>query len=539
MRLGLGLGPHRAAVGVGGGGVVTSLESGLVTLLAASPSLPTWLASYERAQASIVDVNGAIGANQGGLQAVSLQRDALWLAVRGLVEADTDLLDAAVLALEWGFDQQHASGYFNNGLGYSSTDGALLDDNAFFVECFVRVRNMIAGSAYAATYASNFAAMEATLGDALAWLDTYQTTLATNNDTAGNRIFKDAAAFTLGGLILNDSTAIANGETFLGYGYGLQDVAGWIEENTGYDSSYQGVSLLRMAEAALGMPAGTERTALLAAMQDAADWELTRITNGEVSADGNTRTGPDSPEGKEINHYEVALGLFLAGYVLDDATVLAAAEDVSAWILLPRLTATLVDATARSGSTSVASVPIGTAATERRVVMALAVNNASPSITIGGIAATVHVTSAYSSPLTGYYFYLVSALVPTGTTATVAISAGTGIIVSGVWSITGAESEAFDTLSTGWNTTATGAIDMAAKGCVIGHAGGIESTTLTFAWTGLSEVFDEVVTGGGQNVSGAGLNQVSAQTGRTITATGTGGAGYTHMGVASFRKPPA
>lgn len=199
------------------------------------------------------------------------------------------------------------------------------------------------------------------------------------------------------------------------------------------------------------------------------------------------------------------------------------------------LTATLVDSTARVGTNGIFNIPAGSDDTNRRIVLAFVVNNSSPSPELEGEPMTIHVQSAYGSPLGTFTFFLASAVVPTGSALDLTFSAGTSMVCFGAWAVTGAPSIVTDTLSTGYNTTATGTIDVAAGGAVVGSAAAFETGTQTWAWTGLTEDFEGIIVDGGDlEATGASISNASAETGRTITATATSTLGYAHMGVVSF-----
>ena len=92
------------------------------------------------------------------------------------------------------------------------------------------------------------------------------------------------------------------------------------------------------------------------------------------------------------------------------------------------VSATNTDASARSGTSTLTSVPIGTAFTGRVVVAY--VESDVGSYTIGGVAATATSVDTYGGRW-------IAAVVSTGTTATIAASGASFIFSYGVWSLSG------------------------------------------------------------------------------------------------------
>lgn len=182
-----------------------------------------------------------------------------------------------------------------------------------------------------------------------------------------------------------------------------------------------------------------------------------------------------------------------------------------------------------SSSPSFTNAPVGTASIDRLVVVALSwyVSGSSrtlSSATIGGIAATI-VDSESDGNESGVA--IISAVVPTGTTATVAMSfSGTVTRVSGgVYAVYNLKSttatDADSTTGSGGfgSTTKSVTIDTLQDGIVIA-SGYIEAsdgtTTITFS-AGVTEDYE--------NVSGDfranGGNALAASTSMTVTMSGT------------------
>jgi hypothetical protein len=103
-----------------------------------------------------------------------------------------------------------------------------------------------------------------------------------------NRLFGDAQALMLGGLVSGDENAIATGRKLLRMGLAQQLPNGILPENGGGDSSYQAASIVHLCDIAIFM----DSAEIMPELNRAAAWELSRVTDdGRVETAGNTRTG--------------------------------------------------------------------------------------------------------------------------------------------------------------------------------------------------------------------------------------------------------
>ena len=156
------------------------------------------------------------------------------------------------------------------------------------------------------------------------------------------------------------------------------------------------------------------------------------------------------------------------------------------------------------------SQAIGTAATDRYVIVAINVGAASArtwsSGTIGGVTAALVSDGTHTATLTNgaSTAFIIIALVPTGTTATIAYTlsgngARSGI---GVWSATGLVSATANHVQTSTANPGTDTLNVLAGGFAIGTAGNDNAGTTT--WTNMTKRYDADTTGGlGRMQSGA------------------------------------
>jgi len=319
-----------AACSATGGLAQTPSAGGEVSLVKSLSSSSAFMRILERrAPLTMVAENGAVGENRISHKHAALQRDVLWLAYRAISKRDAIAMDKVVNALEFGFSSLTPEGNFENGLGASPKKAVGAD--AFFLQAYCRIEQLISRSTFKDNYSARMAAMNAKLPRALGWLKRNHGELYRQDKAATNRLFFDAIALGLCGKIAGDSQAIALGKKFLAVALDNQRADGTFSENGGYDSSYQAVSLLNLA---VLIPYLREKKLLMNALERGAEWELTRIKqNGRVETSGNTRTGVGREGNKEVNYFEVMVALFFAGGLLGDQRYSDAAEDVARFVL--------------------------------------------------------------------------------------------------------------------------------------------------------------------------------------------------------------
>lgn len=170
------------------------------------------------------------------------------------------------------------------------------------------------------------------------------------------------------------------------------------------------------------------------------------------------------------------------------------------------------------------SAPIGTAASDRYVIVAIAgednANTTITSVTCAGNAMTPVVTSNSTRSSVGIYILLVTS----GTTANIAVtfSASKDASFIGVWSATGLSSATAVGTNTQTSNNTSTSLTAVAGGFAVGVAGNYGSGA-TCAWTGLTEKFDLT-----QSSTRNGTGASDATTGSSINVT----ANYTSAGTA-------
>lgn len=135
-----------------------------------------------------------------------------------------------------------------------------------------------------------------------------------------------------------------------------------------------------------------------------------------------------------------------------------------------------------TGTTTVSGVPIGTAHADRRVIISISFAGTGPggptaqNVTIGGVAAVVHAAEGNQNSGTSATVgtAIASAIVPTGTTATVTFGASSGTVAGskvGAWRVVGSpnstpSSFAQDAANSG-NKPASGTLNVPSGGFII------------------------------------------------------------------------
>jgi hypothetical protein len=150
------------------------------------------------------------------------------------------------------------------------------------------------------------------------WLREQRRLLKQVDARAANRLFWNANCFYGLGIFLGDADAQRIGEEFIQQALALQHPDGYFQENEGFDSSYNGVSLLMGLRVFVLLANGELKQQLGSALLRAAKWQITRIAeNGEIIATGNTRVFPGGEEFLGEEKGVAAADVVVAFYWLD------------------------------------------------------------------------------------------------------------------------------------------------------------------------------------------------------------------------------
>lgn len=194
-------------------------------------------------------------------------------------------------------------------------------------------------------------------------------------------------------------------------------------------------------------------------------------------------------------------------------------------------------ADATTYSSNFTAVNIGNAQTDRLVVVCVqglhTATRTISSVTINGNTMSTAATTAANNSQSGIYYYAV----PTGTTAAIVVtfSGSNSRCTLHVYTITGLTSQTPTDTDHTVSTTGTSinrTLTISENGVAIGVAW-VANSPSTVSWTNLTK--DSGVTNELQQFSSASAENMAANAGLTITATGTGSSGNCIIAVASWR----
>lgn len=181
-------------------------------------------------------------------------------------------------------------------------------------------------------------------------------------------------------------------------------------------------------------------------------------------------------------------------------------------------------------ATSLTGFAIGDAASSRRILMLVhwredEDHESLSSATIGGVSATIHMQGGHSGGSTGFGVAFISAVVPTGTTATIVLNfSGTVSVesISGWRLVNASNSSPSDTASDSTAveaSTVSGNLDIPEGGAVFaGYSSSTGAMSNAVSWTGATEEYDTGTGGGGIRVSAAWSSGMSAESNRLVRA---------------------
>jgi hypothetical protein len=268
-----------------------------------------------------IDDSGAAGRNIKKFSDVAAQREAGWVLLKGIHDANPYLVEKAVRAIEYAFNKQTPEGNFENGQGVDARTA--INADTFFLQAFAQCYWILKGSPFEHDFMHRLDALKPKLNSALLWLSHNTDEMYRQDRHTANRLAFDALAFTINGQILNNPHLNSLGVNFLKNALSLQMPDGTFKEKGGYDSSYQAVSLMNLQIAWTYLDDPLIRQQVFESISTGMQWMKSRILpSGEVSAQGNTRTGLGQEKFfgkvKEINYGEVTYAFFMWSVLAND-----------------------------------------------------------------------------------------------------------------------------------------------------------------------------------------------------------------------------
>jgi hypothetical protein len=297
-----------------------------------SPTAVAYLGEYKGP-----DENGHVGSHQGREWfEAGTQRGACRMLIGAVVRGDKAQADDAWRAVDVTFSHQLEDGGFvsNPKPGESSPVplGDRVETAFFFLQELARAILIIEASPMADHFEARIAALRPKLRAAADFIQRGEDGIVWKVGHTANRLLIAAKAFGLCGLILQDDTLLTSSTRLVEEALKRRDAEGIFLERGGRDSSYVSTSLLMGQVLLLYLP----HAELEKAMHVNMAWLRTRIdADGNVSAEGNTRTGVGTEKGrgggtKKINTSEIAQALACYGAIHNDAEARALADKVAA-----------------------------------------------------------------------------------------------------------------------------------------------------------------------------------------------------------------
>jgi hypothetical protein len=296
-------------------------------------------------KAVVVDKqNGAIGRNRENFISVGFQRYSSRFIAYGILTKNVELVAIGIKIMEFPLSEQQTDGSFKDnspkskGKSSASSVAFYLNDAG---ESLLLLKNStwFQKSDETKSLRSQLEAMRPRISKSLTWLISQAPELikGDGNGRATNRLWKDANAFYLTGKALDRQDAMELGEKFVQLCLEQQNPDGAFLEKKGFDSSYQGVSLLEALLHYTNLNPESDRAPIVwEAIQRAVKLELKFILpSGEIETKGNTRvfSGGETYFNKEKNVDYLALvrGLLYYHQLTQDATIKNAADLVFAF----------------------------------------------------------------------------------------------------------------------------------------------------------------------------------------------------------------
>lgn len=256
------------------------------------------------AQANTPDATGALGRNVAGYFHVRFQLGLSAQTDFAVAANNVSPAEMAIRALEYSYSYQTAAGDFQfiqpSNLPGTPTAADLASGVAFFLSSVgaattsLTESSWFAGSGSTAALRTRLQALRGGIRASLNYLKLQASVLQQADALAPNRLLYDAIAYYALGNFLADAEAQSIGLRFVQLALAQQHATGYFVEGSGYDSSYQGVSLALLARLHVLLPnAEPIKQQVWNALSCGCQWQATRILpSGEISTAGNSRVYP-------------------------------------------------------------------------------------------------------------------------------------------------------------------------------------------------------------------------------------------------------
>jgi hypothetical protein len=258
---------------------------------------------------------------------VEMQREGARWVEAGIVHGDQACVNWGLRQLAWGFEQMQSDGSFRCQDPFHSA--------SFLVESTARSLLLLRASSQKNALPAAAQALMPPLLTCARWLSS-----PVHEKTLGKQRIYTHRRFLLGcaleqtACLHDDESLHRSARGLVADGLSLQRDDGAFPEKGGHDSSYHAVALIYLQRYEMLMQPGPWRESCHAATERGIQWLLSRIdSQGNVSVEGNTRTGAEQEVGrsgimKQINLPEVATALMMHAYRCEQPRHRALAEKV-------------------------------------------------------------------------------------------------------------------------------------------------------------------------------------------------------------------
>lgn len=240
-----------------------------------------------------VERSGAMGVNRDweasaskGDWYIEEQRFADTVIGAGVNRNRSDLIDAGLRAIEWGFARQAADGSFPCKDNYLSS--------SYFVAATAHALWLLDATGYGQPFSARIQAIRPRLQNAATWLATARNApaISAKLDAYGSRYFVTGYALAATARITGDNALASAGEETIRRGIARQHATGYFYELGGFDASFHAEALVYLLRHFDHAATADMRRSSEPAIRLALDWLASRVSpRGIVQTAGNTRSG--------------------------------------------------------------------------------------------------------------------------------------------------------------------------------------------------------------------------------------------------------
>ena len=279
----------------------------------------TLLQQVEKSGAMGVNRGWEAGARKNGEWFIEEQRFADTVIGAGVNRNRSDLIDAGLRAIEWGFSQQSPDGSFPCKDNYLSA--------SYFVAATAHSVWLLETSGYARNFSARISAIRPGLERAARWLADARNAQAGAAQLEGysSRYMLTGYALAAAGRVVAEPVLAIAGEDMIREGLKRQHKSGYFIERGGFDASFQAEALVYLLRYFDHAATADMRRDIEPAIRRALGWLESRISaRGVVQIAGNTRSGFGQERDRTGAHRRVSAvavsrAFGLARHVLGDS----------------------------------------------------------------------------------------------------------------------------------------------------------------------------------------------------------------------------